>query len=130
MKHDIETLDSIFSEYIRKRDSDQYGMVRCISCGKRVVWKEADAGHYVSRKHMCLRYNENNVNGQCVDCNRFKSGNIDKYKKGLILKYGRFIIDYLENKKNEIRQYSSFEIELMCNYYKKKIKNLPNIYSD
>lgn len=124
MNFDIETLDKLFSEYVRLRDSDQYGMIRCISCGKRVKWQYADAGHFVSRSHINLRFDENNVNSQCVDCNRFKSGNLEKYKRGLIIKHGRFIIDYLENKKNEIRQFTDFEIELMCLHYKKQIKNL------
>jgi DNA-directed RNA polymerase subunit N (RpoN/RPB10) len=124
MNFDIETLDKLFSEYVRLRDSDQYGMIRCISCGKRVKWQYADAGHFVSRKHMSLRFDNNNVNSQCVDCNRFKSGNFKKYKRGLIIKHGRFIIDYLENKKNEIRQFTDFEIELMCLHYKKQIKIL------
>jgi hypothetical protein len=124
MTFDLETLDRLFSEYVRLRDADQYGMIRCISCGKRVKWQYADAGHFVSRKHMSLRFDNNNVNSQCVDCNRFKSGNLKKYKRGLIIKHGCFIIDYLENKKNEIRQFTDFEIELMCLYYKKQIKIL------
>lgn len=121
---DIEALDRVFSEYIRLRDADQYGMIRCISCGKRVKWNQADAGHYVSRRHLALRFDENNVNAQCVCCNRLKSGNIEKYKRGLIMKHGRFIIDYLENKKNEIRQFTDFELELMVLNYRKKVKIL------
>ncbi len=124
MTYDIETIDRLFSEYIRLRDSDQYGMIRCISCGKRVKWQYADAGHFISRVHMNLRFDEKNVNAQCQECNRFKSGNLENYKRGLIIKYGRFIIDYLENKRNEIRQFTDFEIELMCLHYRKQIKNL------
>lgn len=129
MNQDIETLDNIFSEYVRLRDADQYGMIRCISCGKRVHWKQADAGHYVGRSNMSLRYDGNNVNAQCVICNRFKSGNLKKYKRGLIIKHGRFIIDYLENKKSEVRQFSDYEIELLTSYYRKQVKNLKQKHS-
>lgn len=122
MNQHIETLDNIFSEYVRLRDADQYGMIRCISCGKRVHWKQADAGHYVGRANMNLRYDGNNVNAQCVICNRFRSGNLKKYKRGLIIKYGRFIIDYLENKKSEVRQFSDYEIELLSSYYRKQVR--------
>lgn len=125
----IDTLDKIFSEYIRLRDSDQYGMIRCISCGKRIKWKQADAGHYIYRSHMALRFDEKNVNAQCRECNRFKAGNLEKYKRGLIIKHGRFIIDYLENKKHEIRQFSDFEIEILILHYRKKIKILKEIKS-
>lgn len=124
VKFNIETLDSIFSQYVRLRDADQYGMIHCISCGKRINWKYADAGHFVSRRHLSLRFDEKNVNAQCPECNRFKSGNLEKYKRGLIIKHGRFIVDYIENKKNEIRQFNDFEIELMCLHYKKQVKIL------
>lgn len=124
MKIDIDTLDKTFSEYIRLRDSDRYGTIRCISCGKRIKWKYADAGHYISRKNMSLRFDEKNVNAQCPICNRFRCGNLEKYRRGLMIKYGRFVIDYLENKKNEIRQFSDLEIELMIINYRKRIKIL------
>jgi hypothetical protein len=51
-KSKIEILDELLSKYIRLRDSDEYGMVRCISCGKRMHWKESDCGHYVSRSNI------------------------------------------------------------------------------
>lgn len=124
MNSDLETLDNLFSEYVRLRDADQYGMIRCISCGKRIRWKDADAGHFVSRKHSSLRFDEKNVNAQCRICNRIKFGNIEKYKRGLIIKHGRFVIDYLENKKTDIRQYTDYEIELLCSYYRKQIRLL------
>lgn len=124
MKKDIDTLDKVFSEYIRLRDSDQYGMIHCISCGKRVAWKQADAGHYISRSHMNLRFDEKNINAQCRECNRFKSANIENYKRGLIQKYGQLAIHYLENKKHEIRQFSDFEINILILHYRKKIRQL------
>lgn len=47
MRNDITTLDRIFSEYIRRRDADKDGFVRCISCGRRIRWEDADCGHLV-----------------------------------------------------------------------------------
>lgn len=124
MTYSLDTLDKLFSEYIRLRDADKYGMIRCISCGKRVKWKNADAGHYVSRRHLNLRFDDKNVNAQCTICNRLKSGNLEKYKRGLIMKHGRLVIDYLESMKNENRQFIDFEIELMCLHYQKQINML------
>lgn len=37
-----DKLDRIFSEYIRLRDADNNGYIRCISCGKIVFWKDTD----------------------------------------------------------------------------------------
>ncbi len=62
----ITKLDNVFSEFIRKRDCTPYG--RCISCGKVITYDTADCGHYINRKHMATRYDENNCNAQCRHC--------------------------------------------------------------
>lgn len=116
-------LDSVFSEYIRLRDSsDGYG--RCISCGKLVYWREADAGHFVNRKHMSLRYDEKNVNLQCRSCNRFDEGNMIGYQRGLVAKYGNDVINYLDIKKYNVCKLSEVEYRVLIHEYKNKIKGL------
>ena len=117
-------LDKIFSEYIRLRDADGNGMVRCISCGKLVHWKKADAGHFINRRHMALRFDEKNVNVQCRSCNRFDEGNILGYQRGLIKKYGADIINYLDIKKHNICKMDVFEYETLIEIYSKKEKEL------
>ncbi len=120
----LDTLDRIFSEYIRRRDSDENGIGRCISCGKIVHWKEADCGHFVNRKHMALRYDEKNCNLQCRLCNRFDEGNIQGYSEGLVKKYGPEVLEYLKVKKHNISRLGKFEIDTLKKYYKQKIKEL------
>ncbi|MDR2652689.1 MAG: recombination protein NinG [Prevotellaceae bacterium] len=117
-------LDKIFSEYIRLRDSDSNGYIRCISCGKIVHWKNADAGHYVNRRHLALRYDEKNVNAQCRACNRFDEGNMIGYHAGLIKKYGEYVIQYLEIKKHNTAKYGKFEYQTLIKIYKQKINQL------
>jgi hypothetical protein len=93
-----------FSRYVRLRDSEfkedgWYGT--CITCSKtgRVAWIDDksklrfvrgwDAGHYITRGNWYLRHDEENVNLQCsFHCNKMKSGNLEKYKPALDLKYG------------------------------------------
>jgi hypothetical protein len=103
----IKVADKWFSYYIRLRDSKYdataedpgwYG--QCISCNKygliarddgdkirfTLGW---DAGHFISRGNKFLRYDEENVNLQCaMNCNRMRSGNIEKQKPALDDKYG------------------------------------------
>jgi len=117
-------LDRIFSEYIRLRDTDENGYGRCISCGKIIHWKEGDAGHYVNRKHLSLRYDEKNVNLQCRSCNRFSEGNAIGYNHGLVEKYGDGVIDYLTVKKFNCCHLGNVEYETLIKYYKKKVKEL------
>jgi 5-methylcytosine-specific restriction endonuclease McrA len=118
----ITKLDNVFSEFIRKRDCAPYG--RCISCGKVITYDTADCGHYINRKHMATRYDENNCNAQCRSCNRFDEGNLQGYRRGLINKYGEKITDNLEIKKHNISKLSEAELDILIAYYKTKIKEL------
>ena len=117
-------LDKAFSEYIRLRDADEKGYCRCISCGKVRHWKEMDAGHYVNRKHMSLRYNESNVHAQCKACNRYDEGNVSGYTLGLIKKYGKQIIERLNVAKNQVNKIDEFQAQLMLDWYRSKVKEL------
>jgi hypothetical protein len=92
--------DKVFSDFIRQRDGGV-----CITCGNRKDWKYQQAGHYHSRSCVALRYNEKNVNCQCVACNVFKGGNYPIYAIKMIEKYGDNILYELdeilkESKKN------------------------------
>jgi 5-methylcytosine-specific restriction endonuclease McrA len=120
----LDKADRPFSEYIRRRDSDENGYGKCISCGKIVHWKDADAGHFVNRAHMSLRYDEKNVNLQCRHCNRFREGEMLGYSEGLVKKYGPEVLDYLKVKKHNICKLGQFEIDLLAKTYKQKIKEL------
>ena len=119
----LTVLDKTFSLFIRQRDAVN-GIVKCISCGKLVPWKESDCGHYINRKHMATRYDEQNNNGQCRSCNRFDEGNIQGYRKGLIEKIGIEAVERLEIKKFNTCKMSQFEVNLLTKLYKQKIKSL------
>ena len=81
-----------FNLYIRKRD---HGLP-CISCGKKT---SLQAGHFYSAgKHPSLRFNEDNVHGQCLSCNYYKSGDLLNYRINLIAKIGIDRVYDLEQK--------------------------------
>jgi hypothetical protein len=117
-------LDTIFSEYIRRRDSDDRGFVKCISCGKILHWKDSDCGHYINRKHNSTRYDEMNCNAQCRSCNRFDEGNMQGYRKGLISKFGEKEVEMLEIKKFNACRLDRTEINILADVYRKKLKDL------
>lgn len=91
-----------FNRYIRMRD---YGDL-CISCGSPMNWSNSgmvkgsavDAGHYrtVAAAGQ-LRFNVFNVNGQCIECNRHRSGNQQQYRIRLLEKYGSEIVERLDH---------------------------------
>lgn len=118
----IDKLDTLFSKFIRLRDCAPIG--RCISCGKPITFETCDCGHYANRKHMSLRYDEQNCNAQCRACNRFDEGNMQGYRKGLISKIGEKAVEMLEIKKYNFCRMSSVELDLLIAIYKKKIEEL------
>jgi len=67
-------VDKWFSQYIRLRDTDDNGYGPCVTCGKTVFWKKADAGHFRTRAHLVTRWDERNVNLQCKYCNGPRAG--------------------------------------------------------
>jgi hypothetical protein len=110
--------DNAFSIYIRVRDADSNGMCKCISSGKLFHWTQCDAGHFINRKHLSLRFNECNVNAQSRSDNRWDEGNLEGYRRGLIEKYGPDIIDKLYAMKNQVKKFSDFEIKAMTKHFK------------
>lgn len=110
----IKEAQVAFNSYIRVRDKHK----QCISCeclpGDTVQGGKFDAGHYRSRGSAShLRYHLLNCHSQCVKCNRYLSGNVVEYRKGLIARIGaerveqiemgnnprKFTIDYLKRVK-------------------------------
>ena len=116
-------LDKVFSEYIRKRDTHN-SVFKCISCGRVLPYEQADCGHYINRKHMATRFDEMNCNAQCRSCNRFDEGNMQGYRRGLVVLYGEQQVTLLEAKKHNFRKYSDFEYEVLIKHYKEEIKKL------
>lgn len=120
----LSSADSWFSKFIRLRDADEDGVIRCISCGKPVHWKQADAGHFIKRQHKATRFNEKNVNAQCKECNWLKQGNDLHYAKGLEEKYGEGIVEELEILGKCTHHLGKFELKCIAEHYKEKFNEL------
>lgn len=119
----IKKLDVLFSKYIRLRDSKGDYFI-CCSCGQIKPIEQADAGHFINRRWMATRWREDNVHSQCRACNRFDEGNATGYALFMIEKYGKDHVDYLNSIKNAGYKYTDFEIKLLIDEYKSKLKNL------
>jgi hypothetical protein len=116
--------DNWFSKYVRIRDADSDGIIHCISCGRPVLWKHADAGHFVKRQHMTLRFNEKNVNAQCKRCNWPEQGNDTGYAKGLDRKYGPGTAEKLMILKNGSHHLGQFELKIIAKHYRNRFNEL------
>lgn len=120
----VDKLDRIFSKYIRLRDAMPSGFIRCISCGQIKEFDRFDCGHYYSRMHMSTRWDEDNCNAECSLCNRFSAEHLIGYRENLIKKIGENRFKLLEVKAHQTKQWSEFELKMLCEYYQKKVKEL------
>jgi len=117
-------LDTVFSLYIRLRDTMTNGMIRCISCGRFKTFDQFDCGHFHSRKHMSVRYDEDNCHAECHSCNRFSADHLIGYRANLIAKIGKMRVDKLEWKASQFKKWTRFELEELIKYYQQQIDNL------
>lgn len=116
--------DRYFSKYIRKRDTDYRGIGQCITCGKHVSIKSADAGHFIRRDREATRYDERNVNLQCRECNRFKSGEQFEHAKAIDEKYGEGTADELLQKSKMRCRRRQDDYEWLSKEFKEKLESL------
>jgi hypothetical protein len=116
----LNELQKEFNTYIRYRDKNKI----CISCNTPLIGKY-DAGHYYSvGAYPALRFNIDNVHGQCVECNQHRHGNLLEYTERLPIRIGQLKFDLLKSIKHESNKLTIAEIlELKSKYKKLTIKN-------
>lgn len=120
----INKLDTVFSEFIRLRDSDKNGICKCITSGEFFHWRDCDAGHFITRDNMATRWDEQNVNAQGRGDNRFKSGKQFEHGLAVDKKHGPGTASKLLVKSKGVCNWEDFEIEAMYKYYKEAVKEL------
>lgn len=113
----LKEVQVVFNKYIRLRDEH----LPCISCG-RFHGGQYHAGHYRtvgSAPH--LRFNEKNVHKQCAPCNNHLSGNIIKYREGLLQRIGSAELDAIESNNRPVH-YTIDDLKALKSHYQAKIK--------
>lgn len=119
----VKKMDLVFSKFIRLRDTpDGYG--KCCSCGKMTLYGNLDAGHFINRRKMSVRWREDNVHAQCRSCNRFQEGNAAGYALFMFEKYSKQHIEFLQALSEESAQFTITEIDLMIKDYRAKIRQM------
>lgn len=117
-------LDRILSDYIRRKDADEGGTVRCVTCRKLFFWRDVDCGHYVKRQHRAVRFDERNLGTQCRKCNRFAGGVQDEFAQHIIETHGVEVLNELMRLKHSVAKFSREELQSMCNHYTQKLSEL------
>ena len=114
-------LDTIFSQYIRRKDAINE-IAECITCGKKNHWSKLQNGHWASRRHYNTRWDEDNCHVQCAGCNVFRAGEIYLYTKYLCSKYGDNFPEELYKLSQKIVKFTDADLQDMIIYYKDKLK--------
>lgn len=84
-------------------------------------WKEFQAGHYWREDlYPPVRFDEDNVNGQCAHCNRRLSGNLAQYGENLQVKIGDERFKQLGVRKNFLKKHTREDYLLIIHKYKDK----------
>ena len=119
----IKELDSVFSLYIRLRDSDSHWIVTCPLCGKKIPVKFAQNMHFISRWVLKYRFDENNCFAGCMRCNVILNGNYIEYTFFMIKKFWKEKVEAMKNDK-ELFELETREIEEKIAYYKEQNQKL------
>lgn len=114
----IKKLDEVYSKWLRKERSTE-GIGQCYTCGKFAEIKHLQCGHYISRKHLSLRWEFDNTFIQCKNCNVMMSGNYRVFTDKLKEQYGQEYIDQLEHRKNNTVKLTKQDYKLLIEKYEK-----------
>ena len=119
----VKKLDSVFSQFIRLRDSVD-GYASCVTCGGTKPWKEQQCGHFFTRGRYATRWDENNCFTQDYRCNVALNGNYINYTKYMIDHFGREFVDALEMKSLLSIKVTTIELNEKITHYTQKVKEL------
>jgi hypothetical protein len=117
-----------YSLYIRLRDADWKGMVRCVTCGATKHFREMQAGHFIPARHPSVVFDERNCHPQCSKCNVFLHSNPRKYDAFMRQKYGEAVIKELEELDEQIKQFTPDELKQLLQLYQRKAAKLLKKY--
>lgn len=117
-----QELQLVFNSFVRRRDEGK----PCISCGQFKEKKQA--GHYFPvQGYDGLRFDEFNVNGECVGCNCFDDSHLIHYGENLRGRIGEDEYNWLKDCAAEYKRtghkWSRSEIIEQIAYYKLKLKD-------
>ena len=118
----------VFARYIKLRDclrtTGTKTMGKCISCGKLHDLEDLQAGHFITRRAMSIRYHEKNVHAQCANCNGRLHGNVLHYADAIVRLYGVSSMELLRAQEHSNRPWKKYELQALIVDYQNKVKSL------
>jgi 5-methylcytosine-specific restriction endonuclease McrA len=119
---------TVFSKYIRLRDAMRttgtLEDAKCVSCQRIYPVGKLQAGHFISRRHNNILFDERNVAAQCVGCNLKQKGNWAGYYEQMIKLYGTDVIEELLMLRQLPKHFTASELIEMREDYERRIKEM------
>jgi len=113
----IDPLDSLVSEYVRKRTKGF-----CERCGKYYGWQNLQACHFHSRRKISVRYDADNLAGCDFGCHQWLDGNPLEKVEFFLNRLGQVKFDLL-NSRARIT-FPRPDKKMLTIYYQQQIKLL------
>ena len=122
----LKKTEYYFNRYIRLRDAG----LPCISCGCNHF--EHATHFYPVRGNPQLRYDEDNVHGGCINCNKYLDGNQWEYGLRLPMRIGQESFNALLRRKaladmDTNFKWQRFVVVDKLEYYKQRCKDLESL---
>lgn len=115
------------SEYNRRKDVGSVGIGQCCTCPRYIAWQDGDAGHFQSGRGNAVLFYDKGIHLQCKKCNG--PGNGEQYKYGLYIenRYGKEEVEYQQNLKGQIVQYTAKDYKRIHDEYIEKLQTLDKV---
>jgi hypothetical protein len=119
--------DKWFSEFIRLRDSDEFGRVTCVTCSHRGHWRELQCGHWITRGHEATRFDERNCTTQCRGCN-YNGGQHLKHAAAIERLHGARMLVELEEKAKRPCHRTPSDYQFLAQTYKARVDYVKQVF--
>lgn len=116
----IRDYDALFSKYLRKK-AELTNNLYCFTCGKKLTYNTAVVMHFIGRRFVSVRFDEDNVHIGCRKCNTpdINQPEVLRHYASLL---GQDVVERLNNKKYD--RISTPELQANYEQLKEKYKSL------
>ena len=108
-----------------KASRDDFGLIRCVTCGVYRKWNEMQGGHFIERGKRSTKLVEENCHPQCPGCNMYRmktTSGVLAYRRYMVGMYGEELVKELERLSKQPKKYTRSEIEELSAEFKRQIK--------
>ena len=113
-----------FSQWVRRKDADYRGQVKCFTCDCIQHWKFMQNSHFCHRSDTATFVDEINCQVGCFHCNVELRGNLEVFAENLDKEYGLGTADKLKEKARTTVKLSDREWGEIADKYRLKLMQL------